>query len=245
MNSLEVVPSLLEQGSQEVESHHDVGLEVVVRHLDVADGAGHAGDLLELELDGSLDVIELVLEGSVVVNDKRESLDLGEDWSDNSWHLLEDGVRGEKGLVLLGPFLDELLVLVELFEGVKIGELDIDVVLLNLLLVELIGDKAELHLGSWDGWESDGTDETLVLLHIVVLEGELELDGLGELSVLGVSLTKLLDGGSDGGVSNWPFLIIHPSFGRIPPQGEGAGCEKPWLDLFVLQASCCTHLHRR
>ena len=124
MNSLEVVPSLLEERSQEVECHHDVGLEVVIGHVDVADGAGHAGDLLELELDGSLDVIELVLEGSVVVNDKRESLDLGEDWSDNSWHLLEDGVRGEKSLVLLGSFLDELLVLVELFEGVKIGELD-------------------------------------------------------------------------------------------------------------------------
>jgi len=202
MNRLEVVPSLLEEGGQEVESHHDVDLEVVIGHVDVTNGAGHAGNLLELELDGSLDVIKLELKGSVVVNDKRESLDLGEDWSNNSWHLLEDGVRGEKGLELLGPFLDELLVLVELFEGVKIGELDVDVVLLDLLLVELIGDKAELHLGSWDGWESDGTDETLVLLHIVVLEGELELNGLGELSVLGVSFTKLSDGGDDGGVSN-------------------------------------------
>ena len=98
VDRLDVVPALLEERGQEIEGHHDVLLELVIGHIGAADGGGEAGDLLELELDGSLDVIELVLEGSVVVNDKRESLDLGEDGSDNSWHLLEDGVRGEKSL---------------------------------------------------------------------------------------------------------------------------------------------------
>ena len=51
VHSLEIVPSFLQQRCQEVECHHDVSTEVLVGHVDSANGAGHAGDLLELELD--------------------------------------------------------------------------------------------------------------------------------------------------------------------------------------------------
>ena len=53
MDSLEIVPSLLEERGQEVDAHKDVLSELLLSHVLVADGDGHAGDLLKLELDAS------------------------------------------------------------------------------------------------------------------------------------------------------------------------------------------------
>lgn len=47
-----------------------------------------------------------------------------------------------------------------------------------------IGDEADLQLWSWDVWESDGTGESLILLWVVILESNLEFDGLNEFSLL-------------------------------------------------------------
>ena len=43
--------SLLEEGDQEVDRHHDVDLKLFVGHGGVADGAGQAGNFLKLELN--------------------------------------------------------------------------------------------------------------------------------------------------------------------------------------------------
>lgn len=51
MDASDVVPSLLEERGEEVAAHQDVLSELVLGHLLVTDGDGHAGDLLELELD--------------------------------------------------------------------------------------------------------------------------------------------------------------------------------------------------
>jgi hypothetical protein len=52
-----------------------------------------------------------------------------------------------------------------------------------------------------DGGKLDGSGETLVTLGIVVLEADLELDGLEEVSLLGLIgvLKELLDVGTDAG----------------------------------------------
>ena len=72
MDTLEVVPALLEKGGEEVDSHKNVLSELFLRHLLVADSNGHAGDLLELELDGSSSIIDLGSEVFVVSDDLGE-----------------------------------------------------------------------------------------------------------------------------------------------------------------------------
>ena len=68
--------------------------------------------------------------------------------------------------------------------------------LLGLFLVLGISDKADLERGSGDVGKSDGTDESLILLGIVILESNLELNSFSELSGLDGS-TEGLDTGED------------------------------------------------
>lgn len=150
----------------------------------MTDGGGHAADLLKLELNGSTGVHDLGFEGLLVGDDGRESLDSGEDGSNDDGHLLEDGVGSEEESVLLGPLLDELLVLVEGLEFIKRLDIDIESGLLSLGLMLGISDKADLEGGTGDVGKSDGTDETLILLGIVILKTNLELNSFSELSGL-------------------------------------------------------------
>ena len=61
VESLDVLPVLLEEGDQEVDGHGEVVDELIVVHVDVTDGNVEAEDLLHLELDGSLDFVDLGL----------------------------------------------------------------------------------------------------------------------------------------------------------------------------------------
>jgi hypothetical protein len=54
-----VLPALLEEGDEVVDGQHDVANELLIGHVDVADSDTHAENLLELELDGGLDVGDL------------------------------------------------------------------------------------------------------------------------------------------------------------------------------------------
>lgn len=56
-----VLPALLEQGDEVVDGQHEVGNKLLLGHANVADGDTKAQNLLELELDGGLDVVDLVL----------------------------------------------------------------------------------------------------------------------------------------------------------------------------------------
>ena len=73
--------------------------------------------------------------------------------------------------------------------------------LLGLFLVLGISDKADLERGSGDVGKSDGTDESLILLGIVILESNLELNSFSELAGLDSS-TKVDDTLKNFGVSN-------------------------------------------
>ena len=55
-----------------------------------------------------------------------------------------------------------------------------------------ISNEADLEAGTRNVGKSDGTDETLVLLRVVVLEANLKFDGLSELAGLDDS-TELSD----------------------------------------------------
>ena len=90
---LDVLPILLEQGDQEVDSYklrsidrphcmiyvsdsertqHDVCKNLVLSHLDMADSDTQAEHLLELELDGRTDLSELVAQVLSVRDGGRE-----------------------------------------------------------------------------------------------------------------------------------------------------------------------------
>ena len=73
-----VLPALLEQGDQVVDGQHDVGDQLVRSHADVADGDTHAQNLLELELDGRLDLGNL---GAEVVGVRDGSRELASYWT--------------------------------------------------------------------------------------------------------------------------------------------------------------------
>lgn len=57
-----VLPALLQQRDQVVDGQHDVADELLLGHANVADSDTHAQNLLQLELDGRLDVGDLVRE---------------------------------------------------------------------------------------------------------------------------------------------------------------------------------------
>jgi hypothetical protein len=54
-----VLPALLEERDEVVDGQHDVGDELILGHADIADSDTHAENLLELELDGGLDIDDL------------------------------------------------------------------------------------------------------------------------------------------------------------------------------------------
>ena len=201
MDGLHVVPSLLEEGDEEVEGHHDVDTELFISHSLGTNSGGEAGDLLELPLNGGTDVLYLLADGVVVGNDLGEHLDSVKDGSNNDGNLLEDGIGSDKEGVFLGPALNELLVLVELLEVIKIDNIDINLSLGNLVLVLLVGNNADLEVGAGVVGETDGTDKSLILLGIVVLKSNLELNSFLELAGLH-DRAELGDSLSNGGVVN-------------------------------------------
>ena len=134
-------------------------------------------------------------------DDLGEHVNSVENGTNNDGHLLEDGVGSDQKGVLLGPVLDKLLVFVELLQGVKINNLDVESVLGNLVLVLLIGNDADLELGTGVVGKAHGSDETLVLLGIVVLKTNLEFDGFCELANLDL-LSEFSDCFSNDGVVN-------------------------------------------
>ena len=202
------MPSLLEKRCQEVESHNNVLSELLIVHAFVTDGNIHACVLLELPLDGSSNIIDLLGDWLGMGDWLWESSDSVKNWSKNDWDLLNERISGEEKSVLLGPLLDKLLVLVELLQLIHGGHINTDVVGGDLVGVLLIGNEADLQVWSWDVWKSDGSNETLILLWVVILEGNLDLDSLGELSSLGL-FSHLLDALHDvkhGGIG---YLVRH------------------------------------
>ena len=62
MEGLDVLPVLLQQGHQEVHGQVDVLSQLLLSHLDIANGNIQAQNLLHLELDGGLQVSDFGLQ---------------------------------------------------------------------------------------------------------------------------------------------------------------------------------------
>ncbi|GMR53969.1 hypothetical protein PMAYCL1PPCAC_24164, partial [Pristionchus mayeri] len=188
-----VLPVLLEQRDEEIDGERAIGDQLLLRHLNVSDGDREAQHLLHLELDGGLDFVNLCGQRLGVGDDGRELAGLVETGTEDTGNLLDERLGSEECVVALRQLLDQLLLLVQLLEviGVHAGE----AARVSLVAVLLISEHAHLHVRLGDVLQSDGSAETLVLLGIVVLQTDLELDGLTELALL---LLRSLEDLSDG-----------------------------------------------
>jgi hypothetical protein len=191
VQGLDVLPVLLEERHQEVDSNVDVGEKLLLGHLDVANSGVQAEGLLELELDGALDLVDLVVHGLLMGDETRELTGLVKARAQKTGDLLDERLGSQERVVLLSKLLDLLLVLVELLE--VLHSLAGHTHGIGLLLVLGISEDAHLHVGPRDTGKLDGSTETLVLLGIVLLQTDLELHGLTELSPLGLIGPRLED----------------------------------------------------
>jgi len=167
-----VLPALLEKRDKVVDGQHNVTDEVVFGHVDVADSDTHAENLLQLELDGGLDVGDLGAEILGVRDGGRElascvvcqfvlcywrrtmalpALTLGETRTQETRDLLDERVGSDEGIVLLSELLDELLVLVQLLQVVRGHGIDtkvlgtIDIVLVTEDAAANVSDHSKLY----------------------------------------------------------------------------------------------------
>ena len=61
VEGLDVLPVLLEEGDEEVDGNLDVSVNLVLGHLNVGHSDTEGKDLLELELDGTTDGVDLLV----------------------------------------------------------------------------------------------------------------------------------------------------------------------------------------
>lgn len=109
---------------------------------------------------------------------------LGQTGTQETRNLLDQAVGSDERIVLAGELLDELLVLVQLLQVV--GGHGVDTAMLGTIDIVLVTQDADGHVGTGHRGQLDGARETLVTLRVIVLEADLELDGLEEVSLLGL-----------------------------------------------------------
>lgn len=135
-----VLPALLEKGDEVVDGQHDVANKLLNLHVDVSDGDTHAENLLELELDGGLDLVDSGRQVIGVRDGSRELASLGETGTQETGDLLDESLGSDEGIVLAGKLLDELLVLVELLQVIS-GH-GVDTTVLGTIDVVLVTENA-------------------------------------------------------------------------------------------------------
>lgn len=109
---------------------------------------------------------------------------LGQTRTQDTGNLLEKSLGSDEGIVLASELLDELLVLVQLLQVVS--RHGVDTAVLGTVQIVLVTQDADGHVGARDGGQLDGAGETLVTLGVIVLQADLELDGLEEVALLGL-----------------------------------------------------------
>ena len=111
-------------------------------------------------------------------------LTLGQTRTQETGDLLDESLGSDEGIVLASKLLDELFVLVELLQVV--GGHGVDTTVLGTVKIVLVTEDADAHVWAGHRRQLDGSGETLVTLGVVVLEADLELDGLEEVALLGL-----------------------------------------------------------
>ena len=92
VQTLDILPVFLEKGDKEVHGKSDVLHQLVLSHAHVAHSDTEAENLLHLELDGSLDIIDLLLHVICMGDHGGELAGLVEAGTQKSGNLLDQGV---------------------------------------------------------------------------------------------------------------------------------------------------------
>ena len=161
----DVLPLFLQQGNQEIDGHVDVLDQLIVVHLDITYGNSQTKDFLHLEFDGSFHLFDFANHIVSLSQDTWKLTGFVQTWSQQSWNLSDQCIGGQESIVLLGKFLDKLLILVEFFQifnrhvwnSVFGGFID----------VSLVTKNANGEFWSGGVRKFDGTGESLVFLGII------------------------------------------------------------------------------
>lgn len=114
----------------------------------------------------------------------RRKRTLGQTGTEETGNLLDKSLGSDESVVLASELLDQLLVLVQLLQVV--GGHGVDTTVLGTVEIVLVTEDADGHVGAGDRGQLDGARETLVTLGVIVLQADLELDGLEEVALLGL-----------------------------------------------------------
>jgi hypothetical protein len=193
VNGPDVLPALLKKGDQEVDRDGQVNPDIFLGHLSVTDADSERESLFQLELHHRSNFVHLVLDAVRLEDGSGEFTSSVHERSDNTGNLLDQRFGRQEDVEFLAHLLHELLVLVQLLQVIHV--LVRNAGLDSLILVELISDDANGESGAGDFGKSHGPAETLVLLGVVVLQGDLQVNALLEVSfaVFGL-LQHRLDG---------------------------------------------------
>jgi hypothetical protein len=193
VDNSDVLPLLLQQRSQEIRCQLYVNNVLLLGELGVSNSNVQAHNLLHLELDGRLDLVDLLLHIIRTGEKSGELSCLGKTGSQKTRNLLNHVIRGKEEIVLLCKLLNKLLVLVKLLQVLNTHVVDSDTVC--LLTMSSVSEHAALEVRAGNGGELESSRETLLTLRIVVLKGNLHLDGLGEVTLLSLNLLSTLGDG--------------------------------------------------
>ena len=135
--------------------------------------------LLHLELDGGLHFINFGRRVLTVGQQGRELARLVQAWAQDSWDLLDQRLRSQKGIILLGQLLDQFLILVE-FPQCHVG----DIHSLGFFTALLVPQNTHGEFGAGSGLKPDGAQEMFVLLRVIGLQADLKHHHLQTLQAL-------------------------------------------------------------
>lgn len=179
---LDVLPTLLEQRDEEVDRHREVGDELVLGEVDVADGDVQAEHLLELKLDGAAEIIDLLLDVFAVIDERREFAELVWRRAEQTRNLTQQRVGREESVVRLAERLDLLLLLLELLHRLDVEERHL--LRLGFVAVRGVAEQQHREARLRRVWQLHRAGETLVFLRIVVLQTNLQFNSLCEFALV-------------------------------------------------------------
>merc|ERR1719263_1566075 len=116
VESLDIVPVLLEQGDKEVDGHKRVLPQFIWVHVDVPDRNAHAENLFQLKLHLASNLGDLGLKVVTVLNECGELARFVQARTQKTWDLRDKDLGCQKGIETLSKLLHELLVFVQLFQ---------------------------------------------------------------------------------------------------------------------------------
>lgn len=189
VHHLDVLPLLLQQRHKEVAGKNDIALQLILVQFDMTHSNGQTQHLLHLELDGVQKSVDLLLRILTVGNDRGELSSSVQTRSHDTRKLLNESIGSEESVVLLSELTNQLLVLVEVGNLIHVHARDS--LLLADLLVLIVDENTNIHMRTSGVRKLERTRETLVLGGINLLEGDLKLDSLDELSLLSLHLLSI------------------------------------------------------